>query len=462
MAEYKKKNVKKIKLNKTAPTVKKAKPTKVQKPENVVMKSAKTENKKPQKASKPAARKNIHNVQKNTAKKPVKTNVSKKETNFVSYNVIIGDKAKSIAKKIKKLIVVAVIILAFVFVSFMTPTGISEFLQNTYLSFGSADFPKELTGSQTINSQYRDSKLYVITDMAYTVYNSKGKTILSDTHGFSNPFMKVSSARTLLLDQNGTAYKIYNLNSAVVTENINDKIITGDIARNGTYAIVSKPSDYASKVDVLSKSNKLLFSWSSSKEIVTAVCLSNNGKKIAISTIYSDAGEYTSKVYVFNYKNADPLLKLEYNQPVLYLKTLNSSSFVSVTSTKIDFIKWRKLSVKTIEAEGNLINFRHISNSEFLVSCESSMNNLETRCTLYNKSFEPVHSIVFSGSAEDVSFANGKFFCFDDNNTYIIGEDGNITSSVECGYSVRHIFAKNSNTLFAVSDTELRKFVLED
>lgn len=454
MAEYKKKNIKKIKLNKIAPAVKKSKPEKPSKPVKVEMAHTKpTVNKKP--VGKP-----VNNTTVN--EKPIKKKVSKKETNFVSYNVIIGNKAKNAAKKLKKFIGIAVVATVIIIISLMTPTGLTEYIQNAILSIGSADFPKELTGSQTVSSEYRNNKLYVITDMAYNVYNSKGKTILSDTHGFSNPFMKVSSARTLVLDQNGVGYKIYNLNNAVVDLTSKNNLITGDIARNGTYAIVSKPPDYASNVEVYSKSNKLLFSWSSSKEIITAVCLSNNGKKIAVSTIYSDAGEYNSKVYVFNYKNAEPLLKLEYNLPVLYLKTLNGSSFASVTNSKIDFVNWRNQKVTSIENEGNIINFRHISNSQFLVSCESSMNNLETHCTLYNSRFEAVQNVLFSGSAEDVSYSGGKFICFDDNTAYALDESGKTVYSAECGYSVRHIFAKKSDTLFAVSDTEVRKIVMED
>lgn len=452
LAEYKKKNVKKIKLNKAAPAVKKQKPIKVTKPQQVEMKPAKTVAPKPKKVVKSAPKKT----------RVVQPKVSKKETNYVQYNVIIGEKAKQAAKKLKKFTFVAVIVAAIVIASLLTPTGIFETLHNAYLSIGSADFPRELTGSQTVSSEYRNDKLYVITDMAYTVYNSKGKTIMSDTHGFSKPFMKVADARTLLLDQNGSGYKIYNLNGAVVTQSITDNIITGDISRNGTYAIVSKPPDYAAKVDIYSKNNKLLFSWSSSQEIVTAVCLSNNGKKVAVSTIYSNAGEYTSKVYVFNYKNASPIMTISYDQPVLYLKTLNASSFVSITAKKLDFVKWGSLKTTSVETEGNIKDFRYISSSEFLVSCESSMNNLETKCTVYNSRFQPTFSALFAGSAEDVSFVGNRLFCFDDNITYVINKDGNTVGTAECGYSVRHVFAKNGNSLLAVSDTEVRKVVVED
>lgn len=454
LAEYKKKNVKKVKLNNAAPkrAVKKA--------------PVKTERKKPQAVPMTPVKEN--NSKKTIAKKPVHTKKTQthkkveKKPNFVSYNVIIGDKAKQLAKKIKKFTALAVVIAIVFLISFMTPTGVFEYLQNSYLAMGSGEFPREIVGSQTVSSQYNNDKIYVISDLAYTVYNSKGKTILSDTHGFSKPFMKVSDARTLLLDQNGVDYKIYNLNGSLEAQTLKEKIITGDISRNGTYAIVTKPLDYASKVEVFNKNNKMLFSWSSSKEIVTAVCLSNNGKKIAVSTIYSNAGEYISKVYVFNYKNANPLSTIEYNQPVLYLKTLNASSFISITNTNLKIVKWRNQSVKNQDSVGNMIGFRPVSKSQFLVFCESENNNLETRCIVYNTKLEEVQTALFSGAAQDVSYVDGKFFCFDDNITYVIDKDGKITSNAECGYSVRNIYAKNSKTFFAVSDTEVKKIKLGD
>ncbi len=446
MAEYKKKNVKKVKLNKSS-TKSKVKNV-PKKPEKVIMT--------PTKKTKNAV------VKPKTAKSTTKNTPPKKHTNFVSYNVIIGDKAKQLAKKIKKFTALAVIIAILVIVSLATPTGVFEYLQNSYVALGSGEFPREITGSQTVSSEYKNDLLYVVTDMAYTVYNDKGKTVLSDTHGFSNPFMKISSARTLLLDQNGTDYKIYNLNGDVGGETLKSKIITGDISRCGTYAIVTKPADYASRVEVYNKRNKMLFSWSSSKEIVTAVCLSNNGKKIAVATIYSNAGEYISKVYVFNYKNANPLTTVEYNQPILMLKTLNAKAFVSITNSKIDFIKWRNGAVTSVENEGNAIGFRQISSSEFLLFCESKMNNLETRCIIYNSRFEPASSVLFTGAAQDVSYSGGRFFCFDDNIAYVLNKESQLVCSVECGYSVQNVFAKNSKTILAISDTEVKEIKTGD
>ena len=88
MAEYKKKNVKKIKLNKAAPAVKKQKPIKATKPQKVEMKPAKTVAPKPKKVVKSAPKKT----------RVVQPKVSKKETDYVQYNVIIGEKAKQAAK----------------------------------------------------------------------------------------------------------------------------------------------------------------------------------------------------------------------------------------------------------------------------------------------------------------------------------------------------------------------------
>ena len=461
MPDYKKKSVKKVKLNAAVKPAKKAapkkkKPVKVTKPEIINME------RKPKKEVKTAVlpKKPV----KHTPQK-VKNNSSgtakKNSTPVLSFTVISGEKAVGFFAKHKFFLTVIVLIIAIALFSLFTPTGLIEYSQNYFKSIGSGKFPKDLVGAKTLDCRSNGNPL-ILTDAAYLVYNESGKTVFSDTHGFTNPIMKTSKARTLVFDQNGNNYKVYNYSTTLTSGSSNDALITGDICRNGSYAIVSKPADYASKVEIFTKHNKMKFTWCSSKEIVTAVTLSNNGNRLAVATIYANAGQSVSKVYIFGYKSADPLYTLQYESPVLYLENFNGSSFVAATETSVNFIKWKNGVGTTAALGGRIISIREVSATKLCVSCESSNNNLETRLIMFNNKFFPEKDIVYAGAINDVLYYGKCFYCLDGNRVYKIDGTGKVIKHAECGYSVRRILPRTANSVITVSDSSIDKCVLED
>lgn len=465
MPDYKKKSVKKVKLNNVSA------PKKQKFPAKKATKSIAKKTKKPvshenaapvPKKKKASSGISMPKIKKPNINKPSENKNKKNTLKLINFNIIKGKKGTKSLKGYKKYIFVLILIIAVVTASLLTPTGLIEYTKTVIMASGSAKLPKDITGNKIVHTESVDNRVNMLTDSTYLLYNTAGKKIASDTHGFSNPVMRTSDTRTLVFDQKGVGYKIYNVSGVVSEGETKNDIICGEMGRNGSYAIVTKPADFAAKLEVFTKHNKKVFSWSSSKELITGVALSNNGKKIAVSVFYSNAGQEVNKVYIFNYKNALPVNTIEMPSPIFYIKTINGSKFAVVTSDEVDLVDFSNGGKSVFNAKGKILKFRKYSGSEYCVACENSDNNLETRLVLFNGKGEVKRDLIYNGNITDFIYYSGKFYCLDNNRILKLDDTGKPTASVECSYSIRKFYASDKNKITTISDEKLETVKLGD
>ena len=207
MPEYKKKNVKKHKRNiRNAVS------------DDIVMKHSSGERK--------------HHEDSNVIHQP--SSRSKK------ISVIRGNKIKKRNKRIITLLSCGLLALVLIIISFFTPTGIIESVVNfsASLKFGN-DYPVRLSGGTLINTESQGNHLFLISTTNFECYNNNGKNIFSYQHGYQSPIASISEARTLLYNQSGKDYSIYNLNREITSGQTDNEILCASICRNGYYAIAT-------------------------------------------------------------------------------------------------------------------------------------------------------------------------------------------------------------------------------
>ncbi len=271
-------------------------------------------------------------------------------------SVIRGNKIKKRQKRFITLLACGALALIFVIISLFTPTGIIESVVNfsASLKFGN-DYPVKLSGGTLINTESQGNHLFLVSTTNFECFNNNGKNIFSYQHGYQSPIASVSEARTLLYDQSGKNYSVYNLNRELTNGQTENEILCANISRNGYYAIATLSDSYSSQVAVYNTKNENVFTWLCSNYIINSVTLAPNGKTLAVSAFSADDGAFVSKVYVLKYDSATPVAEYNYNGLILGLNKSGTKGFTCVLENSVDFITWRKFKCSTFSTEDNIL-----------------------------------------------------------------------------------------------------------
>lgn len=358
--------------------------------------------------------------------------------------------------------VVSVIVIACVVLQLVLPVGIIENIQNLTALLGSGGYPISLESSNTINAVSRGtSYYYVLTDTRINAFSVGGKKIYSYAHGFENPVLKTSKTRAMVFDQGGNELLIYNLASLKGTIKTESEIITANISDSGTYAVVTQSDTYASAVSVYDKQSKLIYEWYSSEDTVNNVAVSPNGKKIAVSAFNASSGNYKSKVSVLNFNSAAPEFTEEYEgAPVLNLDTAHSAGFSAVTANRIDFINWSGYEKTGYTNEYPISMFRSGSGGSAAVFSRES-DRTDNRVAVFNSKGKLKAEFEFKGIISDIQISGGHIYCISDTEIYLLGPDGAVLRSAECGFGAVRLAVTGTNIAAVITDNRIDRIKLE-
>lgn len=373
--------------------------------------------------------------------------------------LVMGKKEQRQLRRFISLGIVCVLLLAVVLFSALTPTGPFEYLQNKFYSIGNGSFPASISGSELKNAYSVNSLLYSLSDTHAEIFNNSGKQLFSRQHEFNSPALSVSSQRALVYDIGGKNVYVFNHSDVISDIKSEYDIYCAAIGHNGTVAIASKSKGYASQVQVLSKNNKEKFVWYSSNEIVNNIAVSNNGRRVAVSTIDSSGGKFRSKLYVFKYSSADPIYEFTYEDAVVYsINSVSNGYFCAVTNKSVDFIKWRNGQRKTNESSLTIKLFRKFDNKKSIAVLGNKLNN---SIVLYNAKGEKQAEFEFSGVVSDVSLGKKNIYIMSDGYLYSVDLEGNVLFDKINVSSYSRIFALGDDSVVAAGNFGINKFTFK-
>ena len=131
-----------------------------------------------------------------------------------------------------------------------------------------------------------------------SIFTATGRRTLNDTSGFSSPFAVSSDKYVLFYDTAGNTFSVYNSFARVYTEKLDYPVKCASLAKDGSFAVVSKADTGFWTVRIYTKNFKLK-STIESKEHVFGVCLDSDSKKLSLTTY--DAGNGTGRTCVTVY-----------------------------------------------------------------------------------------------------------------------------------------------------------------
>lgn len=434
MAKYDKRNVKKIKIEKPKDNVKKA-----PRPEKIKMKPQK-EIKLPRKEKKPRG------------------NDQRQKTEKLS--VVKGYKNINRTKTIIWAAMVMLVVGLVIFLISLTPTGIGEYFTNTFAAMeGGEGFPQNLSGDDIVNADSDGSISYVLSSSFYETYNSNGYNLINDQHGFSNPVMKVSSARTLLFDRGGTGCKVYNYRECLHEFSHKDKLVAGHIGRDGSLAFVLNSQDYASRVEVYDCDFQHKYTWNAASETISSAAVNNNGSQVAVSTFKSVNGEYQSFIYIFEFDSASPIFTKQITGDIVISIYSDGENIWAVTYKGLYRISWDDRICTEHILPGGMSVVEHYDDMMAVAGPDVS-NSLDTSVKLFDDEGTNIINVIVPGEVDDICIGDDYLFALVGHNVYAYDFEGKLIKKTEVGYDVKYLTAPEDDCFGTVSTNKFSVYYL--
>lgn len=362
-------------------------------------------------------------------------------------------------RKFRILISAAAFITALnILLTLILPVSLAENITNLVSSLGTGSYPISLSGLQTLDSRSTGLVYYILSDTGLTAYNKGGKEVYHRMCGYENPVLKTSATRALVYDQGGSELSVSNLKKVTNTYKSENSIICADIGRNGTYAVVTSSSEYASTVTVFNKNSKRLYTWNSAKEIINNICISDNGKSIAVSGVTVSSGKYVTHTYILSFDSADPVFTQDLEGKVtLYMKSAGRYFYTAASDGYVSFTNWKSHKSSVIKKDYELAFCRNAGNKNIFVF--NLLNNKNENIIVYtDNSGKILSEFKIEKTISDIEIYGSHIYCISDTRVSVYSKDGTLLRDGSCGYGCKRFSVTGTYSVAVITDSEITEF----
>lgn len=335
--------------------------------------------------------------------------------------------------------------------------NISIWLKSNVLSSVVGDgYPEMLNGSNVDSrniSSYNGNIAY-ISDTNFTILNATGAEIVNFLHSYENPNMASNQGRYIIFDVGTTEYTIINADNSYDTRETEDNITCVAIAANGTYAIVTRPSDYSSKVSVYFSDGTLKCSYNFAQSYAVAVAINDDGTAGLVARVDSEDGMVYTKLSYFDFSETTEIdsyisenniiFDIEYNNGEYY--GIGELACVSFDGSEFDEFDYsdKKITAYDSSGEYTLISLTDYDGGGL--------------CTVYLLGGEEIISVSIDGTVNGLSSYGSTFAVFTSGTVYSYHISGEYLAQTSVGYDTKNIVLSNESEVYALA---LRYMYLE-
>ena len=371
---------------------------------------------------------------------------------------VVEGRRQSRKKKIKAISsFIVVILIVGLFLQILFPAGVGEWIKIKTAVMGTGRFPITLKSTETVNTVAKDSYYYVLGNTHISAFSNSGKELFSFEHGFENPVLKTSASRSLVYDQGGTNLYILNIKGEsfpLVTER---PILTAAVSDKGNFAVATTSKKYTSEVLVYDKEGKTIYEWYSAKDIVNAVALSSNGKKLAVGTLNIENSKFISKLSVLDFKSATPKYTETFEDTkIRRIDSSFSATFAVVTDKKIKTYRWANFKSKVAENNYDVMFFDSFKNGYIAVFAREN-DKTDNRVVVLNKRGKIKFQFTISGTISDIAVQGHHIYCMSETEISIIDDEGKTVKKTSCGFGGKNICVLSSDSVAVITDNQIQK-----
>lgn len=371
-----------------------------------------------------------------------------------------------ISSKTKAAVVIMLVCLLSVIMAtgwnYLAPDKLINSIQKSLSGQTGEDFPTLISGTNVSNGnfQYGGSYLTYVSDTSLICLNKSAGEVVNRPISFSQPALKIAGDYILTYNIDGTGYQVDTTGETKAKNEVDNAIIQGDIAENGTYGFITTADGYLSKLVVFNSSNKQIFSYSFSDYYATSLSINKSGTKAAVTTVTSKNGDFQTVIYILNFTSEEPVAKLEENGSLIYAcDFMDNGAVAAIGDDQALMIKSNYTDIDRYSYDGlTLTSFSFDSTLGGVISLSPSSDGGNCHIAYLNKNgyLEKITDTEYRISSIDL-YGNRIAALCDGGKTVFFGTDGQETGYADSGLDAQSITMYSENNIYVLGVSEIRE-----
>lgn len=333
--------------------------------------------------------------------------------------------------------VAAVAAVAFVCISDadISPSGtVRGFKDKRVLSHASGQgYPAEINGSRSIDAETVSHGTAVLTDTAYTVYDVKGRELISQTHYMASPAMKTADRYTLLFDRMGTAYTLKTLSGSVCSGETDHAIVAGAVSRSGRFAFVTNYDTAHSYVHVFSKNGKSLHKWKSGSYHISDISVSPSGHTVAMCGVTTENGKLKSAIIIQKVGGNANLREYTFDDTLLVaVQFTGDGSVTAIGDDKAVRLRVNEEKTQVYSYAGRTLTAYDISdNGQLALAFSPHSDGQNTSVAVINAACEEIANVATDLTSPYMELTNSRINLISQSRFYSYNFSGKLMASAD-------------------------------
>ncbi len=286
-------------------------------------------------------------------------------------------------------------------------------------------------------------------------YDSSLKEKQRDNSSGTNPVIKTDGKNTLIYY--GTEKRaVIKLNTKVLYISSDYPILNATVNKNGNFALVTEESGFKSRIVVYNKNGDQIYVWHSADAYLTDASLSDDGKMMVASALYSGNDGISSKVLVFSLSESKPIAQIDKKGEAIY-----SAAFCG--GKKILVISDAKTGMYNTDASNiweedyskkQLFTYNYSGSNIILATGNTSSATEKVSIKILSFSGRLKGEYTHQGEVLGTSIGKNGVLAYGKNSLTLISFGGREKSSVTLGIEIKKAFlSDDGKSVFAISNS---------
>lgn len=266
------------------------------------------------------------------------------------------------------------------------------------------------------------------------------------------------NGRALIFSNTSGRLALYGKTERLHSYEVDSTISTAALANNGYIAIAYPKDNVQSYIEIIDNNLKTIFKWKCTKEFVTSLALSGNGKYVAFSAIGSKNAEIYSRLELFSYRKDAPSVDLPfYGTTILKVVFTSSDKIIAIGDNQTVVIDKRgSILDKQTYPEASLVAFDSDDSGNTVV-CYKEFGGSRCRILRYSSSGKLTSSISVDFVPDSVSIKSSRFAVSSGSEIRTYSTKGAELKKIDAKNPVRCILV-SSNNIYTVEGSSICKY----
>lgn len=279
-----------------------------------------------------------------------------------------------------------------------------------FLSMGSGDgFPHNVEENSILDVNVNNSNLLLLTDEKTEIMTSTAKEISPQPHKYSNPVMKTNGSLAIVYDLDSGKFRLQNSSGITYEKELGSHIMAAAVGKKGNYAVGTYGKDVQSVLTVYNGGNKEVYIWNFKSERISDIALSDSGRTAAVSTVYSQNGKISSKLYVFDFKSDKAKACFDYPSTVLIKVSYVGDNDISAVGDNMrSYIRNEKAKIDQSYNSDNIRSYSVADDGKFAIVFSKYGSTSLSSLKVYTAGNKEKFSVDFEHEIKGVDY-DGKY-----------------------------------------------------